>query len=36
MTAVIIIFMIIATIFAIASLAYIIVDIILEKRKKDK
>ena len=36
MTAVIIIFMIIATIFAIASLAYIIVDIILEKRKKGK
>ena len=33
---IVVIFMIVATIFAIASLVYIVVDIILENRKKDK
>lgn len=33
--AIVMIFMIVATIFALATIAYVVVDIILEKRKKD-
>lgn len=34
-SAVVIIFMIIATIFALATIAYVVIDLILEKRKKN-